>query len=47
MLFGASLLVGTDQWVPVAITGATGLALLAVAGWLAGVVDVTVIAGRS
>jgi hypothetical protein len=47
MLFGASLLVGTDQWVPVAITGATGLALLAVAGWLAGVVDATVTAGRS
>lgn len=36
LLFGLAVLVGTDQWAPVAITGAAGLVLLALAGWLAG-----------
>lgn len=39
LLFALGVLVGTGQWEPVAITGATGLVLLAVAGWLAGVVE--------
>jgi hypothetical protein len=36
LLFALTVLVGTDQWRPVAITGLTGVALLAVAVQLAG-----------
>jgi hypothetical protein len=38
LLYGAILLVATSQLVPVGITGGVGLAMLAVAAWLAGVV---------
>lgn len=38
LLYGAILLVATSQLVPVGITGGVGLAMLAVAAWLAGFV---------
>lgn len=42
LLFALAVLVGTDQLEPVAITGATGLVLLALAAVLAGVVEIRV-----
>jgi hypothetical protein len=39
LLVAAAILVGTSQLAPVLITGATGLVMLGVAGWLAGVLD--------
>jgi hypothetical protein len=41
ILFGAVILAGTSQLVPVVITGITGLGLLLLAAWLAGLVDST------
>lgn len=42
LLFGLAVLVGTGQWAPVAITGVAGLVLLALAGWLADLVEIDV-----
>jgi mannose/fructose/N-acetylgalactosamine-specific phosphotransferase system component IID len=39
LLFASVVLLGTSQLAPVLITGVTGLVMLGVAGWLAGVFD--------
>lgn len=41
ILFGAVILAGTSQLAPVVITGITGMGLLLLAAWLAGLVDPT------
>lgn len=40
LLFGSVILLGTSQRTPVLVTGAAGVALLGLAGWLAGVIGV-------
>lgn len=41
LLFGVAVLAGTSQLAPAAITGITGLGLLTLAAWLAGLVGPT------
>lgn len=41
LLFGLVVLLGTSQLTPVFVTGAVGVVLLGLAGWLAGLVEIT------